>query len=64
MHRLFIVLLAIIAPSICFAWGTEGHQIVGVIASNYLAETAQREVATLLAGDLVRSKNRKRLKLQ
>ena len=45
-------LFALVVPSICYAWGTEGHQIVGRIATEYLTDTAKREIAVLLENDL------------
>lgn len=47
-----VALICIGLPSICMAWGTQGHQIVGKIANAYLSETAKREIALLLANDL------------
>ena len=48
----YLFRLVLVFPSICLAWGTEGHQIVGKIAAEYLTEAARREVTILLEGDL------------
>ena len=44
-----LVLLALAAPA--FAWGPEGHRVVGDIAARYLNPKAQAQVAALLKGD-------------
>lgn len=46
------VFLSLSVHSYCLAWGTEGHQIVGKIATQYLTESTKREVTALLADDL------------
>jgi hypothetical protein len=44
-----LVLLAVSAPA--FAWGPEGHRVVGDIAARYLSPNAQSQVSELLKGD-------------
>lgn len=39
-HTTTIALVAILIPSACFAWGRDGHRIVGNIASKYLTPQA------------------------
>lgn len=34
-----------------FAWGSEGHQIIALIAADRLTDTARRQVSDLLGGD-------------
>lgn len=46
------VLLLFGTPSVCMAWGNEGHQIVGKIATEYLTDTSKREITALLAVEL------------
>ena len=38
----------LLTPSICLAWGADGHRIVGDIASHYLTPKAQAAVKDLL----------------
>jgi len=38
-------------PSPAFAWGDEGHEVVGLIADHYLKPEVRRRVQALLAGD-------------
>jgi hypothetical protein len=38
-------------PSPAFAWGDEGHEVVGLIAEHYLEPDVRRRVQALLAGD-------------
>ncbi len=35
-----LALIAILIPSVCFAWGRDGHRIVGNIAAKYLTPQA------------------------
>jgi len=44
-----LVLLALAAPA--FAWGPEGHRVVGDIAARYLNPKARAQIAELLKGD-------------
>ena len=37
----------LLAPSVCLAWGYEGHRIVGEIASHYLTPEAKAAVRLL-----------------
>lgn len=50
--RLAYAALLTSLPSHCLAWGTEGHQIVGKIAAEYLTDTTKSKIAVLLVGDL------------
>ncbi len=36
---------------VAFAWGDEGHEVVGLIADHYLEPAVRRQVQALLAGD-------------
>lgn len=47
------LLLALVCatPGTAFAWGDEGHEIVGLIAEHYLDPVAKQQVEALLAGD-------------
>jgi hypothetical protein len=38
-------------PTAALAWGDEGHEVVGLIALNYLDPAVKTKVTTLLAGD-------------
>jgi len=49
MLRLLLALFALSAPA--FAWGPEGHRVVGDIASRYLTATARAQVSDLLRND-------------
>ena len=42
------VVIFILAPSLCLAWGADGHRIVGEIASHYLSPEAKAAVKDLL----------------
>src|ERR1700751_3762911 len=43
--------VALTSPHPAFAWGDEGHEIIVLIAENYLEPAARAKVATLLATD-------------
>ena len=43
-----ITLIAILIPSVCFAWGRDGHRITGFIAAKYLTPQAAAAVKDLL----------------
>jgi hypothetical protein len=45
------VALAVTAPHPAFAWGDEGHEIIALIAEQYLDPAARSKVAMLLAAD-------------
>jgi hypothetical protein len=49
MWRVLPALFALSAPA--FAWGPEGHRVVGDIASRYLTAKAQGQVSELLEND-------------
>ncbi len=53
MKRLItsITLVAILIPSACFAWGRDGHRIVGSIAAKYLTPQAAAAVKDLLGDE-------------
>ena len=44
-------LLAILIPSVCFAWGRDGHRITGFIAAKYLTPQAAAAVKDLLGNE-------------
>jgi hypothetical protein len=46
-----LLALACLAPGGAYAWGDEGHKIVGRIAEHYLTPAAREQVQMLLAGD-------------
>ena len=46
-----IALSAILIPSVCFAWGRDGHRIVGNIAAKYLTPQAAAAVKDLLGDE-------------
>jgi hypothetical protein len=52
MKRYFAALLLVFAPTICFAWGKDGHSIVGAIAEANLTPQARAQVQSLLKDDL------------
>ncbi len=43
-----IALAAILIPTVCFAWGRDGHRITGFIAAKYLTPQAAAAVKDLL----------------
>ncbi len=47
-HTTTIALAAILIPSVCFAWGRDGHRITGFIAAKYLTPQAAAAVKDLL----------------
>ncbi len=47
-HTTTIALCAILIPSVCFAWGRDGHRITGFIAAKYLTPQAAAAVKDLL----------------
>ena len=44
------VLVLLVLPSLCHAWGGEGHQLVALIAEDMLTPQARKAVAELLDG--------------
>ena len=46
-----IALAAILIPSACFAWGRDGHRIIGYIAAKYLTPQAAAAVKDLLGNE-------------
>ena len=51
-RSVFMLLILPLAPEVCFAWGSEGHQIVGEIATGYLTDHSKQVIAALLENDL------------
>ena len=48
-RRIRIATVALLlTPSLAFAWGGDGHRIVGEIASHYLSPCAEEQVKYLL----------------
>jgi hypothetical protein len=45
-----ILLAAMLMPSLCFAWGGEGHQLVALIAEDELTPTARKAIDKQLDG--------------
>ena len=50
-HTTTIALSAILIPSVCFAWGRDGHRITGFIAAKYLTPQAAAAVKDLLGNE-------------
>src|SRR5918993_1856695 len=50
MRRRLTALLVLLLPSLCRAWGGEGHQLVALIAEEHLTPAAQAAVKDLLGG--------------
>jgi hypothetical protein len=48
-HRLAIALLVVMVPSYGWTWGSQGHQIIAIIAQSQLTPVARKEVDRLLA---------------
>jgi hypothetical protein len=46
-----IAISAILIPSVCFAWGRDGHRITGFIAAKYLTPQAAAAVKDLLGNE-------------
>ncbi|HEV2562268.1 MAG TPA: S1/P1 nuclease [Rhizomicrobium sp.] len=53
MHRLiaFAAIAAVVMPSAAWAWGSEGHEIVALIAASELSPAAKFQVEQLLGGN-------------
>lgn len=51
LHVSLLVLLSVAIPATAFAWGDEGHQIIGLIADHYLDPAVRDQVNALLATD-------------
>ncbi len=49
-NRIALALLASLVPTVCFAWGRDGHRITGYIAENFLKPHARAAVGELLDG--------------
>ena len=45
-----LILVIVAAPADCFAWGSDGHKIIGEIASQRLTPEAVASVHELLDG--------------
>ena len=50
-HTTTITLIAVLIPSVCFAWGRDGHRITGFIAAKYLTPQAAAAVKDLLGNE-------------
>src|SRR6478609_1709746 len=50
--RTLIALAAMLLPSIVFAWGGEGHQVVAIIAEERLTTVAKDQIHELLGADV------------
>jgi hypothetical protein len=50
-NKQFLVLLSLLVPLYCWAWGQEGHRIVGEIADANLTDSARAAVQRLLRDD-------------
>jgi hypothetical protein len=48
-----LLLLVVLFPATCFAWGGEGHQLVALIAEHQLTPQAKAMVKDLLDGDKI-----------
>ncbi len=46
-----LIAAATVAPHTAFAWGDEGHEIVGLIADHYLDPKVQKTVRAMLRAD-------------
>src|SRR3974390_874327 len=46
-----VALLVGFGPNAAYAWGDEGHEVIGLIAEHYLKPNVRDEVNALLAGD-------------
>ena len=46
-----VALIAILIPSVCFAWGRDGHRITGFIAAKYLTPRARAAIRDLLGDE-------------
>ena len=46
-----IALIAILVPSVCFAWGRDGHRITGYIAETLLTPQARAAIRDLLGNE-------------
>jgi hypothetical protein len=53
LQLVFIILIFIYVPIRSFAWGTNGHRIVGEIASRYLTAKAKAEIAKILGHESI-----------
>lgn len=51
MRSLVLSLILICSPVICYAWGQDGHRIVGRIADKNLTEPARQKISVLLQDD-------------
>ena len=58
LNRVFAVVRILLALAllgqapVAWAWGDEGHQIIGIIAAHYLTPSAKQKVVAMLAVDL------------
>ncbi len=50
-HTTSIALTAILIPSVCFAWGRDGHRITGYIAEKLLTPQARAAIRDLLGNE-------------
>ncbi len=49
-NKVAVALLTILVPTMCLAWGRDGHRITGYIAENFLEPHARAAVGDLLEG--------------
>jgi hypothetical protein len=48
---LVVIAAAVVMPSVAWAWGNEGHEVVALIAASELSPAAKAQVEQLLGGD-------------
>ncbi len=51
LFRLICMMAICCAPAPSFAWGDEGHEVIGLIADRYLDPSVRARVQSILAGD-------------
>ncbi len=49
-NKVALALLASLVPTVCLAWGRDGHRITGYIAEHFLKPHARAAVGELLGG--------------
>src|SRR6476619_3798552 len=49
MHRLTRLLIVLVAPSVCLAWGSDGHKIVARIAEHQLTPETVAAIKLLIS---------------
>ena len=52
-QRFTLIIAQLLVPTLMFAWGLEGHRIIGEIAQQHLTKKAQKQIIAVLGGSTI-----------